>query len=74
MLYPQDKLTGKSIFIRGDECNLNWNKGVQLTKDSQSPNLWYVSLANCANTGYLQFKVLISDKDWMVGSNAKIDL
>jgi hypothetical protein len=28
--YPDNHLKGKALFIRGDNCNLTWNKGVAL--------------------------------------------
>lgn len=34
--YPDANLGGQLIFIRGDSCNLTWNKGVPLNKTAKN--------------------------------------
>lgn len=41
-LYPEDKIGASGLYLRGDNCNLAWNKGVAMKK--VSANTWSTSL------------------------------
>lgn len=63
---PRDKL-----FIRGNGCDLSWNKGVELKKTGT--NTWiFETQKSFAN---LEYKILINDDNnrWEKGDNHKIE-
>ncbi len=66
-LYPQSNLTASSqIFLRGDNCNLNWNKGVSLKKTGL--DTWSTSIL-CPVDTKISVKLLVNDTKWMMGAN-----
>lgn len=60
-----------SLYLRGDGCGLNWESGVKMDHDGDST--WNV-LVNCDEERMLEVKVLVNDKDWMLGSNHHVDV
>ena len=64
--YPDSNLGGKKIFIRGDSCNLTWNKGIELNHTSS--NEWMTALM-CPEDVVINIKLLLNDTTWMFGKN-----
>lgn len=64
----------QSVFIRGSGCGLNWEKGVPMVSASTTDGSFKWSyVVNCAQgETFLEVKVLIGDKQWMIGSNHHI--
>lgn len=77
VIYPS---TGKvsSIFLRGNGCGLNWDKGLHMSLTA-GENMWE-SVIQCSSADtadlnkVLEVKVLVGDKDWMIGANHHIDI
>jgi predicted alpha/beta superfamily hydrolase len=72
-LYPRKV---NSMYLRGDSCGLNWDKGVKMslttsaTANSTADGFVYSASVNCNDaTAKLEAKVLIDDSTWMIGSN-----
>lgn len=67
--YPR---TLPSLYLRGDGCGLDWNKGVQMTVSPGNGHYkWTVELS-CEggnDKNLVEMKVLINDETWMLGSN-----
>lgn len=40
--YPDNKILKSSLYLRGDNCNLTWNKGVPMTRISE--DTWSTSM------------------------------
>lgn len=57
---------GSIIYLRGDNCNLTWTKGVPLKKTAA--NTWATSML-CPNDVAINVKLLINDTKWMMGAN-----
>ena len=62
--YPH---TVVSLALRGDGCGLNWDSGIHMTKTGD--NTWAADVACSSVTEVLQVKVLVLDRDWMIGAN-----
>ena len=65
-IYPDANLHSGSISIRGDNCNLNWSKGVSLKKNAT--DTWVTSLL-CPENQTISVKLLANDTTWMMGAN-----
>ena len=46
--YPESKLKGRTIYLRGDSCNLTWSKGVPMA--SSGTDEWSTALLCPENT------------------------
>lgn len=76
--YPK-KLAG-SVYLRGDGCGLNWDKGLAMeihtlrgSNNATDGAYAYSATVNCdASTKALEVKVLLNDKQWMLGANHRI--
>ena len=73
VVYPQNQLNGKQIYIRGDFTPLNWTKGIPLQNIGDdtfgitlSPDVSHISNPT------LSFKTLVGDNIWQIGQNVKI--
>lgn len=63
-----------SMYIRGSSCGLNWNSGLKMNANvvsSQSDYSWTYDI-DCKEATDCEIKVLVNDKDWMLGSNHHI--
>eukprot|EP01038_Epipyxis_sp_PR26KG_P018891 gene18891-26749_t len=60
-----------SLFLRGDNCGLSWDKGLEMTHSiSSTGNLWSTEIScDSESKKQLELKVLIQDKDFMLGAN-----
>lgn len=66
-IYPESMMkSNDSISVRGDNCNLTWDKGVVLKKSWSDG--WKVMLS-CPTSKLIQIKLLLNDKVWMLGAN-----
>ena len=76
-LYPKDL---GNLFLRGSDCGLSWDNGIVMKREQVSPAEYKYSLSvSCSipttpATKPLEVKVLIADKQWMLGSNHFIPL
>lgn len=76
-VYYPHKLS--SMYIRGDGCGLNWDNGVVMSFSgsggtTETTAAWETIL-NCSNREeYLDVKVLVDDKTWMLGTNHHVDV
>lgn len=82
-LYPK-KLT--SLYLRGDNCGLSWDKGIKLNLASSfqtqpingtvaGEGYVYSGVITCSSaTSKVEVKVLVEDKTWMIGSNHHINI
>lgn len=68
VLYPK-KLS--SMYLRGNDCDLNWDKGVAMSPEAFADGYKWKYTLNCSgkNISSLEVKVLINDNQWMLGSN-----
>jgi predicted alpha/beta superfamily hydrolase len=64
--YPESRIGSLSIYLRGDNCGLNWDSGMKMTKTAT--NTWRAELS-CTSNIKVEMKALISDNVWMIGSN-----
>lgn len=64
--YPDINLDSSQIYLRGDNCNLTWNKGVKL--NHSATNQWNTVML-CPEETTISVKVLLNDSKWMIGSN-----
>lgn len=64
--YPDSALAGQKIYIRGDNCNLTWTKGVELNRTAA--NEWKTALL-CPENVTISVKLLLNDSQWMFGNN-----
>lgn len=64
--YPDTNLNAQKIYLRGDNCNLTWNKGVLL--NHTSPNQWQGAFL-CPENGTISVKAVLNDTAWMFGGN-----
>jgi len=64
--YPDSNLNGQKIYLRGDNCNLTWNKGVLLNRTAT--NQWQAALL-CGDNATISVKALLNDTTWMFGGN-----
>lgn len=64
--YPDASLNNEKIYIRGDNCNFTWNKGIVM--NHTSPNLWQTAML-CPEGVNISVKALLNDTNWMFGSN-----
>jgi hypothetical protein len=64
--YPDSKLNNGKVFLRGDNCNLTWTKGLLMNKTST--NQWKIALL-CPENNTISVKALLNDSNWMLGSN-----
>lgn len=60
------------LHLRGSGCGLNWDSGVKM--EEFGDNSWSITVDCPAKDSDLEVKVLISDKDWMIGSNHHVDM
>ena len=75
--YPSNQfnqMKGVTMTVRGDGLGLNWQKGQQCTRVSST--LWQLQVnITSKNAGQtIEFKALINDNQWSVGSNYQIVL
>jgi hypothetical protein len=72
--YPGENLFQNALTIRGDNLGLNWNSGVSLVQASE--NSWKITFeyTNSVVGATFQFKILVDDQLWMIGSNAFVTL
>eukprot|EP01031_Cornospumella_fuschlensis_P036248 gene36248-43972_t len=77
-LYPKQL---PSLFLRGDGCGLNWDNGVKMDMQQVATGLnatshfAYTHTVLCPDsTSKLELKVLIDDKQWMIGANHHVNL
>ena len=56
---------GNTLFIRGEGCGLNWDKGIPLKYDEKKSH-WYWE---CKAEKAIEFKLLINDETWSEGDN-----
>lgn len=56
---------GNTLFIRGEGCGLNWDKGIPLKYDEKKA-YWYW---DCKAEKPIEFKLLINDETWSEGDN-----
>ena len=63
--YPDIHLKGKIVYLRGDNCNLTWNKGVILSQSAS--NEWSTALL-CPENITISVKAMVGES-WMIGSN-----
>jgi predicted alpha/beta superfamily hydrolase len=76
-----------SLYLRGDECGLNWDKGVQMTVSSftvaseSSSNststtgyVYYAAVSCSENLSKFEVKVLVDDRTWMIGANHHVSI
>lgn len=65
-----------NLYLRGDKCGLNWDKGIKMTQQLQEEgiesNSWSIDI-NCPSNTKVEMKVLIDDKVWMLGSNHHVN-
>jgi len=61
---------GNSIYIRGDTCPLSWDNGVQSTYTKG--NVWIWETESLPVDSPFEFKALINDTTWSLGSNYKV--
>ncbi len=59
------------IYLRGDGCNLSWNKGTPLRPYQLPTHHWSLKLPLECNTTNLTFKALLDDTQWALGANAR---
>lgn len=60
--------SSSKIYLRGDNCNLNWSKGIELTK--VSANTWNINISCAVNVSVkISIKLLVNDTVWMLGAN-----
>lgn len=73
--YPSN-INTNSFWLRGNECGLNWDNGIELIKNNNSSNLWSLDLScdNISTNFILEVKVLVQDKIWMLGANHHINI
>ena len=64
--YPDANLDSQKIYIRGDNCNFTWNKGLVL--NHTSANLWQTAML-CHEGVNISVKALLNDTNWMFGGN-----
>lgn len=64
--YPSANLGGQKIYIRGDNCNLTWTKGVVMNQTA--PNEWKTAML-CTENVTINVKLLLGDTTWMLGKN-----
>ena len=65
--YPDQHLTTHDqLFLRGDACNLTWDKGHLLTRNAK--NEWQLSLL-CPQNKSISVKALLNDSSWSFGQN-----
>jgi hypothetical protein len=64
--YPDANLGGAKIYLRGDNCSLNWSKGVVMNQTAV--NTW-VTVMLCPENLVVSVKVLLNDSIWMFGKN-----
>ena len=64
--YPAAKLAGRDLHLRGSATGLSWDAGVKMMP--AGTDTWTLSLNATAG----EFKALIADSVWAVGSNAAI--
>jgi len=57
------------LFVRGDGPSLDWEKGIEATW--RNGNVWMVKFPN--PEGITEFKVLINDTVWNIGSNYRVE-
>lgn len=77
-LYPKQL---PSVFLRGDNCGLNWDNGVKMdvqqvaSANNATSHFKYTHTVLCSETtSKLELKVLIDDKQWMIGANHHVDV
>lgn len=56
---------GNTLFIRGEGCGLNWDKGIPLKYDEKKA-CWHWE---CKAETPIEFKLLINDEIWSEGDN-----
>jgi len=61
---------GNSIYIRGDTWPLSWNNGVQSTYTKG--NVWIWETESIPVDSPFEFKTLLNDTTWSLGSNYKV--
>jgi hypothetical protein len=74
-LYPDSQLSrGKKLFVRGDSLGLTWSSGLELSH--MSTDTWATTLIfDAALAGNrVEFKALVDDTTWQIGSNNAIVL
>jgi hypothetical protein len=66
------KQTPSSLYLRGNNLGLNWNKGIQMTFAGNYT--WTAALSyNSSLAGQvLQVKPLVADSTWSIGANFQI--
>lgn len=65
--YPEANLVdGSQIYLRGDNCNLTWTKGVPVKKIGTDN--WATAML-CPTDVKINVKVLVNDTKWMMGAN-----
>ncbi|KAJ5072162.1 putative conserved membrane protein [Anaeramoeba ignava] len=76
LFYPYENLDKNShLFLRGDDCGLNWDSGIQMKSDPDN-NLFFLSIdvdSSCSGNE-LQMKALVDDNDWQIGANFMVDI
>ena len=70
--YPKSAV---AMYLRGNGCGLNWDKGFKLTSSSQFE--WQATLS-CSDSevksNSLEVKVLVGDSDWQIGANHHVNI
>ncbi len=61
--------SGKTLYIRGEEGGLNWQKGQPLVQVGEDHWIYRIS----KNFEHLQYKILIDDVTWEVGENHRLN-
>ena len=64
--YPESLIPNSNLTIRGDACNLTWNKGAKINKNGE--DTWMTSFL-CEDNKKVSVKVLLNDTVWMMGAN-----
>jgi len=60
------------LYVRGDACGLNWDKGVAMTR-LKGTDQFTINL-DCDATTKFEVKLLVKDSTWMLGANHHVDL
>lgn len=70
--YPLSTLGQRRLFVRGSRNGLSWSSGVLL--DHVDTNIWTTAISYSVDDvgATLEFKALVEDAIWQIGSNSKI--
>ncbi|MDR1232868.1 MAG: hypothetical protein LBJ75_01210, partial [Puniceicoccales bacterium] len=58
---------GNRLYIRGDGCELSWDKGMAMKY--MNDDLWQWEYKDAPSKTNFEFKVLINDEIWSTGEN-----